>query len=361
MRKLWCCGILAVALLSLLSASAPADVITLTDGSRIVGTVERLGNGKLTLVTKFAGTIEIDASLVQSIATDETVNVGMTTGDRLVGPIEWKAELDHAVIQTELGGIPIKVDQVEAIWPEGAKSPEELALEEQTEQARKEMEALRAKWELTFEFGMSIREGNTKTSRFRGGGELRRRSPKDLLKFYVYGTYSEENYRRSESEVRGGAYYEHLITERWFAFARTELEYDEFENLDLRLSTGAGVGYYWLKEDHHELKTRAGIGYLHESYMDDTKRNAVEAELGLDYRLDISKWLQFTQAASYFPTLERGDDYRLVSDTAFLIPLGDSEMWKIKFGARYQYRNRPSTGFERLDQRYYANIVLDLK
>ena len=66
-----------IAVLSLVAASAPADVVELSDGSRLLGTVERWGDGKLILATQFAGTLEIDASLVVTIQTDQPVNVGI--------------------------------------------------------------------------------------------------------------------------------------------------------------------------------------------------------------------------------------------------------------------------------------------
>jgi hypothetical protein len=74
-----------MAVLVALAVCASADVVTLTDGSRVLGTVQRLQDGKLIMETQFAGTLEIDASLIETIATDAPVNVGVDTGDRLVG------------------------------------------------------------------------------------------------------------------------------------------------------------------------------------------------------------------------------------------------------------------------------------
>jgi putative salt-induced outer membrane protein YdiY len=342
-------------------APAAADVITLADGSRIIGTVERLADGKLILATQFAGTLEIDASKVTQIQTEQTVNVGMTSGDRLVGPIEWKPDLDRAVVRTELGGIPIKVDRVAAIWPEGGKSPEVVAMEAQIAKVHEELEARKSRWSATLEAGLLYKEGNTDVLDARGRAELRRTWPRDLLKFYVSGEYSEENDRRSASEVKGGAYFEHLLSERWFAYAATELEYDEFENLDLRAILSFGAGYYWIKKPEHELKNRAGIGYQHESFMDGFTTDTAQMELGLDYRLDIAPWVQFTHGTTWYPTFESVRDYRLVLDSALLFPLGRSEVWKLKLGALYEYDSLPRPGFDRLDQTYYANILLDLK
>ena len=343
------------------AALGHADVVTLSDGSRLLGTVERMADGKLTLVTQFAGTIEIDTTMVSSIQTDQEMAVGMDSGDRLIGLIEWQPEIERAVVQTEMGGVPIAVDRVEAIWPKDGKSPEVLAMEAQIAKVKKELEAQRAKWAARLEAGFFLTEGNKDIFRAYGRAELYRTSPKDLLKFYLSGEYAEEDDNRNTHEIKSGAYYEYLFTERWFAYGRMDLEYDEFENLDLRFSTLVGAGYYWLKRPEHELKTRTGIGYLHETYMDGATFDTAQAELGLDYRIDINKWLQFTHNTTWYPTFKALRDYRLVSDSALLFPLGDSNVWKFKIGALFEYDSIPSPGFERLDHTYYANIVLDLK
>lgn len=361
MRSTCLAKLTVVALWAFHAGPGLADVVTLSDGSRLIGTVERLADGKIVLVTKFAGTLEIDATQITSIETEQKVNVGMTTGDRLVGTLEHSAAVDRPVVQTELGGIPITVDKIEAIWPEGGKSPEVLAMEEQIAKVREEMEAQRARWVATFEAGLFYTTGNKDIFRALGRAEVQRISPKDLLKLYLSGEYSEEDDERSAHEIKGGAYYEHLFTERWFGYGRMDAEYDELENLDLRFSTLLGGGYYWIKRPEHELKTRAGIGYLHESYMDGLTTNAAQAELGLDYRVDIAPWLQLIHSTAWYPTFEALRDYRLTSDTAFLIPFGDSEIWKLKLGALYEYDSIPNPGYEYLDQTYYANILLELK
>ncbi len=350
-------------LLALLGAGATAsgDVITLTDGSRLIGSITRLQDGKIKIETQFAGTLEIEASLIKSIETEEAVNIGVDSGDRLVGQVEWQPATEQAVIHSEVGDVPVPIERISAIWPEGAPSPEEVVLEQQLEQAKKDYEARMAKWELVMEAGLVFTEGNTETFNARGAITATRKSHRDLLRFYLLGAYAEENKRRSRSEVMGGMYYEYLFTERLFAYGRLDLEYDEFENLDLRLSTVVGAGYYWLKKDDHEFKTRGGVGYLHETYMDNTQRDAAQAELGFDYRLDVAPWMRFTNSSTWYPTFDGLDDYRLVSDSAFVFPLGDGGMWSLKLGAKYEYKSIPAAGRERLDQIYYGNIVLTIK
>ena len=343
-----------IAVLLVSPVTLSADEVVLSDGSRLIGTVERLCDGKLFFATRFAGTLEIDAAMITSLATEGAVNVGLTSGDRLVGVVTPVGEEARVVVHTEGGDLGAPLDKVQAIWLLGERSPEERRVEEETE-------ARIGKWSFTLEAGASFSEGNKEILEAQGGLELKRQSSVDLLKFYANGQYREDRKVRSAAEVIGGAYYEYLLTDRFFLYGKTEAEYDEFESLDLRFTAGFGGGYYWLKKPDHELKTRAGIGYLHESFMDGTSRDDPQAEIGLEYMVDLLEWLKFTHSATYYPTFESIRDYRLVFDTAFLMPLGTSDMWKLKLGAKHEYDPIPRPGLEQLDQTYYANIVMELK
>ncbi len=354
--------ILVVSGIGVLSCTlALADVVTLTDGSRLVGIVEQLGDGTVMVTTDFAGKLEIDATKLVAIETERTVNVGLTTGDRLVGPIEWASQADQAVVHTGIGDIAVDLDKVAAIWPLGGKSPEVIAVQAQADAEREQIQAKVGKWSASVEAGAVFKEGNTDVLEARGRLELRKESSVDLLRLYLSGEYGEESKKRSTAEVKGGAYYEHMLGERFFAYIRSEAEYDEFENIDLRFTAALGGGYYWIKQDRHELKTRTGVGYLHESYHNGTSRDTAQLDLALEYRLDINEWLRFTHSTQYFPTFESVRDYRLVVDNALVIPLGNSDVWKFKLGALHEYDAIPQSGKDRLDSTYYGNLVMEIK
>ncbi len=352
--------LLAVVLVGVVAACGWADVVTLSDGSRLVGVFGRLDGDKLIIETLFAGTLEIDATHVVRIETEGPKFVEMSSGDRLVGRIEWQPAADTAVVQTEMGGVPIKVDNVVAVWGPDDKSPEQMRHEA-------EMEAKRPRWAFEAEIGATKKTGNTETMDFHGRLELRRKTDKDLLKFFVTGVYGEEDDLRNTAEVIGGAEYEYLFTDRAFAYARNTYEYDEFENIQLRVVLAAGGGYYFIKEEDHELKVRGGGGLRHESYLEDANGNTAPsqtdpiADLGLNYRLDIKPWLRFTHSTGYTPSLEEFGDYRLEFDTAFVVPLGADDRWKWKLGVRNDYDSRPAPGIERLDTLYYTNVQVTLE
>jgi putative salt-induced outer membrane protein YdiY len=360
MRTIAC--VAGLSALWLAAAGIRADVVVMNDGSRIIGKVHRMQDGKLKLETEFAGTLDIDASKVASVETDESVNVEMSTGDKLIGKIDWKPDLKKGVVQTELGGVPFSIEKLQAIWLQGAKSPDELKFELKLAKAEEEYQAKLPKWAAELEGGIVAQEGNTDKTNARGKFKISRKTDKDLLTFYLSGEYEEANDVRNTSEAIGGARYEYLLTKRIFAYIRSEFEYDEFENLDLRATVVLGGGYYWLKKEDHEYKTQFGIGYRHEAYTRGRTKDEAILEAGHDYRLDIAPWMQFVHTLLYTPAMEDTRDYLLMADQGVVIPLASSKIWKIKLGAKYEYNSMPDIGVQdRLDETYYANLVAEFK
>ena len=334
-----------------------ADTVSTSDGSTLVGKIEQVAGGKLVILTEVAGRLEIDASMVIAIATDEAVHVEFSSGDKLVGIIETPPGQETSVVRSKLGDIPMAPSQISWMWPEGGEDPQIVALREQ---AQADIEAAKPMWLTTLEAGATRTEGNTDTLKGHGRLDVKRTTPEDLLHFYLAGRYDEQDDRRTTNEYLGGVRYENMLTELRYWYTRTELEFDEFEGIDLRATAAIGVGRFWLKEPDHELKTSIGVGYRHETYDSGRTEDDAVLDLGLDYRHDIAPWAQLTHGTVYSPDFLEFDNYRLRLDTALLFPFKDERLsWKV--GMRNEYNSRPQSGFERLDNTYYTSIVLSLK
>lgn len=334
-----------------------ADVVVTSDGSRIVGRIEQIHNDVLRITTEFAGTLDIEMAQVIAVATDESITVQLHSGDRLVGPLEISIDATQTIIRASVGAIPIAIDQVTTLWLQDAEDPVVLAVKKE---AQEEIERLRPKWSVTLEAGGVLKEGNTDTLDGRGRFDVKRKTPDDLLEFFLAAEYSEQDDRRTKNEYRGGIRYESSLSDRKYWYTRLLMEFDEFEDLDLRSTATFGYGYYWVKEPATELKTSAGLGYRHESFDTGETQDSAVIDLELSYRHDLGDWAQFTHTAAYIPDFEDFDDYRLELDTAIVLPFKNDD-WKLKFGIRNEYNAQPQPGIDRLDNTYYVNVVLNLK
>lgn len=333
-----------------------ADAVYTSDGSKLVGKVTQWNGDKLVIETAVAGILEVDGSLIVGVETDEPVVVQFASGDRLIGTVELSDDGKSSVIHAAIGDITVASNQIAAIWQPGADSPEVIAIKQQAEETRK---ALTPTWTVALEAGGSRREGNTNTREARGRLDVVRKTKNDLLSFYLSANFAEQDNRRSENEYRGGILYENNFTERSFWFTRLEMEFDEFENLDLRSTAAAGVGHYWIRKPDHMFKTRLGLGYRHEAFNNNITNNEAILDLGYDWRVDVAPWVQFTHSLTYSPNFEQTNDYRLNVDSALLFPFKHDNL-KLKLGIRNEYNSMPQPGIDRLDNMYYINIVLQL-
>ncbi len=338
-------------------STAAGDIVYTSDGSRLVGKVEQIANGKLIIVTQIAGRLEIDASKVTAVDTDEPVNIEFASGDKLVGIIEVSKPGEPAVAHTALGDIKVPSGQIASLWPKGTENPKIVAMQQQMEEARI---AAEPKWTSKLEAGGVFTEGNTNTLNARGRIDVKRKTDNELLEFFIAAQYSEQETIRSKNEYMGGVRFEASVNERKYWYTRIGLEFDEFEKLDLRSTAAVGGGYYWLKKPDHEFKTSFGLGYRHETYNTGLTGNSAVVDFGWRYRMDVSPTLQFTHVGTYSPDFQDTADYRLDVDTAVILPF-ENPLWKLKVGMRNEYNSRPPSNTERLDNTIYANVVLTLK
>ena len=343
------CGLVVLAVITLaIGSDTWADEVILKDGSRVIGTVKQLVDGSVTVETGFAGQITIDSSLIQGIVTEEPRSIQLPTGDRAIGNLDYDSSAGQRVSTATVGDVSIDLTRVDAIWAEGEENPAVVAL--------------LPKWYGHVEFGIDGETGNSERKSFNGRAEVHRDTPDDRMMIYAQGRASRENGEDTVKEILGGVSLEIDVDEDWFVFAKSELEFDKLEHLDLRATVTGGLGYFAIREPGHELKLRAGLGYQHESFSDeagleDDTNNFAVAELGLDYLLEVAPWLLYTLHATYFPTFEDVADYRIVVENAAEIPLNRDKDWRLRIGMKNNFDSITESDAEHLDTYYFMNLV----
>lgn len=358
-------------LLLWIAAAVPAgaDEIRLTDGSVLMGSLVSIADATAHFSTSFAGELALPLDQIAAIRTNEAVMVSLENGERLQGVLSVSEE-GQRLAATSFGEIPLDLSALAAVWRLDAAAPEDAALIEAHEQELAALEAERAEqekkmrdlWSGRFELGFKGESGNKDRMDFFGRAEARRRTDLELLTLYIQGKYAEVNHDRSSNEIKGGAQIEFNFTERWFAWGAGELEYDEFENLDLRAIVSGGLGHHFIKEEKHTLKGRLGAGYMHENFSDGTSENEAILEIGYDYMLHVNDWLRFTHFFTYYPELDDPlTDYRFTTGAAGEVPLSKEQAWKLRAGVNSDYDSSPRSGIDKLDTYYFMTFLYDWK
>jgi putative salt-induced outer membrane protein YdiY len=350
---------LALFLLLACTSMAVADVIVTTNGSRLVGQIKSVDDGKLTLETDFAGDLTLAVEKIATIATDKPRHVQMEKQAQVTGTLTAVKNETHLVGDAGKQPHAIQPAAIRAMWKLDEDSP--AVRTEKAEQAAA-IEARRLKWKVDLEAGVIGSEGNNR--RVDANGKVRVEVKNDLFMAgaYLRGAYSQESGKRTDQVLIGGFDGEYYLTERWFAQGMLEFENSPFDDLKLRTTGTAGLGYFLFKEKDLEWKFTGGLGYEHKKYTDGTPTDShAIANLGMKGRIALTPWLEYQHTTNYFPGLDSLDNFWIGMENAAVIPISADRSWKIKMGVNNKYLKHPASDAKRLDTRYFVNLVWTLE
>lgn len=318
--------------------AASGDTVVFDDDSQVNGRLLGIEHGRILIDTRFAGLLRVDPGQVRSLKVDRFI-----PGLRSVLP-------PSAQIQ-----MPLPLGPPEPPLPPAPSA--EPAAQAATDPEGEFLE----KWRFHFELGLNGRSGNTRRIDLNGRAEANRETDQSRLKLFVNGRFGRANGEDNAQEVIGGSEFEWNLNQRLFSFGELTLENDPFEDIDLRINSSLGLGWFVIKQAEQTLKLEGGLGYEHEFFIDGTDTGTPVGNAALDYRLPVTPWLLFETDVEYVPFLNRLNDYRIVSNTSVEIPLDKKENWRIRLGVRNQFDNEPTGQRQELDTFYFANLVLDLE
>lgn len=332
--------------IALLSTGLQAATLRLTDGSVILGDVEKVHDGKVFIKTAFAGVLQIPQDKVTSLDSDDPISVRIETDEVYQGKVASGA--DGAMTVSSAGGaVRTNVAAMKSAWKAGARDPIVVANER--------------RWTYTAGLEISGSDGNTENfgAAINAGAVLE--GPDDRLAMYASYRYKETNGIRSEDEQKGGIKYTNFFSGKWGWFVREEIERDSFEGIDFRSTTAAGMTRRWIDEKRRQLETSAGFSYRFESYADPMldDEGFPGLDLGLDHMWQFADWGKMVNSLSFVPSVDDFGDYLLEHESGFDFPLGASDAWILRLGLSNQYNSNPSGNREKLDTTYFTRLILN--
>ena len=181
------------------------------------------------------------------------------------------------------------------------------------------------------------------------------------LHLFIYLSYNNSHKEGLTivDETKGGAEYASQFQDHLAWYAKTDLETDRLEEVDLRATIASGLKYIVRKEETQELAFRAGAAFRYESYeaqsMGDFDDPAID--FGLEHSHRFSEFLSIESDVTYVPSIEDFGNYLLTQDSALVVPLGKKSPWKLRSGLANSYNSTPAPGKEGLDLKYYLRLV----
>ncbi|MEO6726633.1 MAG: DUF481 domain-containing protein, partial [Blastocatellia bacterium] len=307
-----------------------ADEVKLKNGDRLTGAIVKSDGKSLTLKTEFAGTVTIIWDAVDQVVTAQPIYLGLNDGQTVVGTVAGDGG-QYEIVTKDAGKVSVAKTAIKTIRNED----EQKSYLAEVERLRNPK--LLDLWAGSFDAGYSLTRGNADTNTFTLAATAVRATPRD--KISLYATVIKANARSKSTSliedtanaIRGGGRYDLNLTSRSFVFGFSDLEFDEFQKLDLRMVLGGGAGWHAIKNDRTTFDVFGGGSYNKEYFSTGLKRSSGEALAGEELSKKLSARSLLKQRLVVFPNLNQTGEYRMNFDTSLVTSLNRWMSWQVTF------------------------------
>lgn len=321
-------GVLGLLFLS----SAWADTVTMKNGDRISGVILKSDAKTLTIKSEYAGPIDLPWDAVVGIESKDPVFVGLKSGQVLVGPT--KGGPDKYEVETKDSG-PVVAPKDTITF---------IRNKDQQEAYEKEIDRYRNPrlvdlWGGAVDLGYAQSQGNADTRTINVSANAARTTTRDKIGVYFTSLYASNNTTGlslvTANAIRGGINYSLNVTPRLFAFGSTDLEYDQFQDLDLRFSPAGGFGYKAVKTDQLSFDLLGGASLNREFFSTGLNRTSGEILLGNELSYKLSKTSNLREKLVFYPNVTDTGAYRINFDTTADTKLYKFLAWQVTLSDRF--------------------------
>jgi putative salt-induced outer membrane protein YdiY len=157
--------------------------------------------------------------------------------------------------------------------------------------------------------GITNQNGNTDTQDYRIDSELIARTEKQ--RFTLGGELNRQQADNTTTAANWKAYgmYDYFIKPKWFLYGSSLFEHDEFADLDLRTTLGAGAGHQFYESDDLNLSVSAGLAYVFENFIVAEDDEFPGAQWLVRYdQYFFNRFVQLFHSNNGYISLEQGND-----------------------------------------------------
>jgi putative salt-induced outer membrane protein YdiY len=265
--------------LTIFSNASLANIVTLKNGSILIGGDVSKQEDKLVMSTSFAGEIRINWDEIAEIKVHQPIEVHTIDGELIEtllivddndvpsdGPLITLEDGSH----TESDSPYVDSDDVAIINPE----PWELGIG--------------SKFNGLVDFGLQFDSGNTEKKSLATSADLKWKRVDD--RWGVAGRYFKEETNNITTEdnwlIRSS--YDYFLTDSWYIGIFGQLEQDQIANLDQRLTVGPLIGRQFWESDETNLSSEVGLVYVDEKF--DYDASAAPADIRDDSTYTGFRW-----------------------------------------------------------------------
>jgi hypothetical protein len=275
---------LSVMVASSLAYAAEPDVVVLSSGNRMTGSISGLSRGELSFSIAGAGDVEIDWHNVDSLESGKAMDVKLKSGERLTGPISSPAK-GKLEVKTALGPKTIDLKDVVRVLPLHATFAQRTS---GSVEAGFGVYQAHSELDLTLEAELE--------------NETRNYLTKASYESLIRRLNGVNNLSRNHFEIG----LRRFLPRRWFVLGEFEVQQDQALDLDLRLLAAGSIGRYLVKNNRVIFSAYGGFDYNGESYGGFPNSHTAEGLAALEWDwFDVQSKTEIKAVAKSYYALTR--------------------------------------------------------
>jgi putative salt-induced outer membrane protein YdiY len=282
--------------------------------------------------------------------------VRLTNGDVLTGTIVEQTDAGVVLDHAQLGRVTLKPEQVQAAVTGKAKLPPAPA----APRAGVFGTGFLAGWTKQVQLGLSGASGNTENADFLGG--LKGAFENDTRRWAVDSGYfySSEEGDTTKDEAFVAATRDFLFpTKRYFVFLSGRYDYDQFEDWDHRLNLASGLGYSFIDTETFDLRGRGGFGVTKTFGSPGNDKWDPEAVIGVETEWVPTERQKLKAYDTFFPSLADTGEFRNLTGIDWTLAISDGLGLSLNLGLQNEYESDVEPGTEKNDLLYHASLLYD--
>ena len=329
---------LAFALSLLLASRALADEVVFKNGEKLIGKIEKVVDGKLTIDSKSVGKVTVDFANVDTFSTDAPIEIhfqdGTVTKQKISASQPGQIAIEKAGV-LEAQSLPIA--QIAKVNPPPVK------------------------WDGSVTSSLLFTRGNADTQTASIDARALRRSDDDRIRaetFWIAARQRDDvtgEWETTARSLEGALQYDYYFSKRVYGWAQVKGKKDDVAELDLRFQAGAGAGVQWIESESLNVSTEAGLLWMSENFADATP-DEDQAAVRAAYRVDGKPvdGVALFHDVELIDGMDQSKDYLIDANAGVRVTLAGNLYTEAK--VQLDYDRRPAAGAESTDIRYIFGL-----
>lgn len=350
--------ILCLVCLAACAHAAAADLLTLSNGDHLAGTVVRGDANGVTFHSPALGDLHVSWKQVQWLTAGGQFI--MVTNDKT-----WRGNFTAQgddITLLPAGGTPVALRAnalIEVVKP--------AVYQSQLEAAR--LPPWRG-WQGAIAAGFSLVSATQSANSYtvslafhRSGGIRLAKAPQSNTQVSFQGDYGSVSQPRSPTvltSIYTAAFeQDQNISPRFFMLGRAQVDHNLAQGLQLQQSYGGGLGWKPIQNATAQMDLKAGLHFTHQAFISAPAARFLAADLTENYRRLLPSAMVWTEKLEVSPAVTKGNAYQASADTALVVPVYKNLSFNIRLSD--SYLGNPQPGFRHNSLQFSSGLQITVR